>query len=187
VAATAAAKQPGAPGSSPSNPITEPNTPVAGPTQVHVWWPDGTSQTVYSDQAPSEALNQATISSLTAARRSGGVSPYVSWGGGASACSDSLYYPYKINSSTVGTAASVSCTSDVYSVGGTVYLWRSSNWTLIGSDTEHSNGQFANWSVTGGCLSSTWQYNASAAFSAISSTNGGVNWSEQAGPSWISC
>jgi hypothetical protein len=190
VSAAAAGADPGtgAPGSSPANPITVPGAPVYGPTHVHVWWPDGSSATVDSNQPPSLALDEATIASLSKQHPAPkGASPNVSWGGGASACSETLAAPYKLSSTKVGAAASVSCTSDVYSVGGTLYLYRSANFTLIGSDTEHFSGNFGNWSTSGGCLSSTWQYNDQTSFSAISSVNGGINWGDAAGPSWISC
>lgn len=178
------------PGSTPANPITEPSQPVYGQTVVHLWWPDGTSETAFSDQPPSLALDEAVIAARARAEGrapSNGVSPSVSWGGGASACSESLAAPYKLSSTSVGTNAAVTCTADVYQLSGTLYLYRSSNFTLIGADTEYFSQNNGNWVTNGPCLSSTWQYNSETSFSAVSRYNGGVSWSDAAGPSWISC
>jgi hypothetical protein len=94
---------------------------------------------------------------------------------------------YKASSTTAAASAAVSCTWDVSSVQGSLYLFRSANYTLIGVDSE-SGGANVGWGTSGGCLSSTWQYNAELVYSFVSDVNGAhyppAHWD---GPDWITC
>lgn len=197
VFASSAVAGDGPPGSSPENPITEPGPPVYGQTAVDIWWRDGTSERVFTNELPSQALNAATIAER-ARERAGGRGPNARFRPktiqeGTTACSSALAFPYKINGTTVGTNASVSCTPDVYYIGGSLYLYRSANLTLIGHQTKAGGTLSAPrssmvWATSGGCLSSTWQYHGQLLYNVISGQNGGKSAPSQwAGPSWISC
>lgn len=182
----------GDPGSDPSNPITQVGRPASAPTYVDIFWPDGGTETVQSSQPPSQALAvQVLLERARAEHRTrlpgGGATPLGSDGGGGTACTWSLYGPYKASSTTVAADATVYCTPDVTTVYGTLYLFRSADYTLIGSDSE-SGGSAVIWGTSGGCLSSTWQYHAELVYAFFSEVNGAFypapKWN---GPAWISC
>lgn len=190
----------GPPGRSPENPITVPGPPLYPPTSVDIWWPDGSSERVFKNEPPSQALNTATIAERAQARaeRGGGSGKPnarrpLTIQAGITACSFTLSFPYKVSSTTAGASASVACTPDVFYIGGSLYLFRSANLTLIGHQTK-AGGTLSLprssmvWATNGGCLSSTWQYHAQLTYNVISGVNGArvapAGW---AGPSWITC
>jgi hypothetical protein len=196
LAASAALGQPAArrPGSAPSSPLKTVGAPSIRATYVDIYWADGTNETVAAGrQRPSSALAARTLTQRALAEHRlggarGAISPDASDGGGGStACSWSIYGPYKASSTTAAVDAAVSCTWDVSSVQGTLYLFRSANYTIIGWDSE-SGGANVVWGTSGGCLSSTWQYNAELVYSFVSDVNGAhyppAHWN---GPIWITC
>lgn len=185
---------PPAPGTSQDNPITAVGPSATSSTFVDIYWPDGTTETVsVGNQTPSTALATRTLAEQTRAEHrvappTHGITPNASDGGGGStACSWSVSFPWKASSTTVATAASVWCTVDVSSVVGSLSLFRSSNYTQIGFDYE-TGGRGAVWGTSGSCLSSTWQYNAELVYAFVSDVNGAhyppAHWAD---PSWISC
>lgn len=198
----------GPPGSSPSNPITAPGLSPSLPLTSFaiIKWADGTSERV---DLPQEVVTPAILASTIADRaRAEGreiTDPFtapptrtisstrftnrkaIGAGGGASACGGTLHPPGKLTASLVWNYASVTCTPDVFWVFGTIYLYRSANFTQIGYGSNANPGPGAAWSATGSCAPSTWQY-----WSGISWGFTGANGSvfapvSYAGPSWISC
>lgn len=182
----------GPPGSDPSNPIRQVGPPASSTTYVDIFWADGSTETVRASQPPSQAVaTQVLLERARAEHRpppGGAIQPDASdSGGGSTACAWSIYGPYKASSTTVATSATVSCTPDVSTVYGTLYLFRSANYTIIGADSE-SGGSAVIWGTSGGCLSSTWQYSAELVYAFVSDVNGAhyppAHWN---GPVWISC
>lgn len=199
----------GAPGSSPDNPLTKVGRPTPPPQSVVVIkWPDGATEVVAKSEPPSDALLQRTVEERALAEGRKPVPPRPQAGPqqepntrspaatkrrligasyGASACNGALFYPYKLTSTVVETFAFVTCTVDVTEVFGTIYLFRSANWTPIGVSTTYASGPGAGWETQGTCLSSTWQYNSAISWG-FYGVNGGVFApTSYAGPSWISC
>lgn len=127
-----------------------------------------------------------------AARRAAGLTPSAKTDG-ATACSASVAFPYKISSTRVATDAIVTCTVDVWYISGTLYLYRSANFTVIGSNSRAGGSptqprSSMAWYTSGDCLSSTWQYHGYLVYNVISNQNGAIYPSPiLAGPSWISC
>lgn len=183
-------------------------------SMVSILWPDGERESVRVSGQPSDELLESTVveraratgrkpvgslSRMTTRRRQPGrPSPRTTMASGsatygATACGWTIYSPYKISAMRVKTNSAANCTTEVYSIVGTIYLFRSANYTLIGQSTSSGGSQTApvrakTWATTGTCLSSTWQYNAELWWCATSAVNGSACWGPMVPPtSWISC
>jgi hypothetical protein len=100
-----------------------------------------------------------------------------------------MYSPYK-SGSTVYEYATATCTSDVYYLAGTDYLYRGlSTIYLIGSQNEKANTNYIYWEPHGSCASSTWAYWADIPqLTSCSSINGCVYTGGYQSPAqYISC
>jgi hypothetical protein len=182
-------------GASEGDPITQVGRSGTSQTYVDIYWSDGTTETVPADGPPSQSLATQVLAERAAAEQrsvaarasaAGGMSPSASDGDGVSACSWTLAFPWKESSDRAATAANVQCTVDVTDIWGTLYLYRSANYTLIGSDGESGSMGQVYWFADGACLSSTWQYNADLTYG-FTGQNGSRYAEHWAGPSWISC
>jgi hypothetical protein len=79
-------------------------------------------------------------------------------GGGLGSCDVIMYTPYKSGGTIYATATTV-CTSDVYFLNGTDYLYRGLGPSyLIGQQYKQASTNYIAWSPSGSCASSTWAY-----------------------------
>lgn len=210
-AAAPAAYASSTPGSSPSNPITDPGEQTRPVTNIVIWWPDGQSETVPSDVTPrtrADALRLAKdtvvaravaegrqpvstpanktvrqTSSRFATKRRAASLEY-----GATACTATLWYPWKPYAGTVATDTYITCTEDVINIVDSLGLYRSQYWYWIGGAYGDVSRNWDYQYASGNCASSPWQYWSDLAWAVTSSVNGTLYGPYlTAGPSWISC
>lgn len=184
----------GQPGSTPTEPQTQVGQQPAPLTGLAILWPDGTRETVATDGMLSSAEIAAVISTRARVEGRSPVSHRTvrrlasraedTWG--TSWCNYSLVSPFKASSNSVATEALVNCSSDVDEFNRSLGLYRSANYTYIGSDNEEGDSGAAFY-ASGGCLSSTWQYNSYLYFQAVSDVNGANDFGVWSYTEWISC
>ena len=107
-------------------------------------------------------------------------------GGGGFDCIVDEWSPYKVNSSTVATKALVSCTSEVESVKGWLFLYWSAYYRTDGAAYYSGSPAGTAFYTPGPCQSGTWQYNATLSYSA-ETPNANYDFDDDFPTQWIRC
>jgi hypothetical protein len=195
------------PGADPGNPITQVGPPSATPVVVDIRWPEGAQESVSMGEVQADASTQQLADlrgqAVAARAKAEGRSPITgalpaqstrAFQGrgrrgdqvGYYACSVAEWAPWKWSSSLVATQAFVSCTNNVETVHGWIYLWRSRYFYLTGAAYYFGSWAGTVFFASGNCASSTWQYNASLNYT-MDTPSGDFDFDDDWGPSWISC
>jgi hypothetical protein len=198
---------PGTPGSSPTNPVTQSGPPEVVQPVVDVKWEDNSTESIplgtFSGTTKVQDLGvqaQTAVAARAEAehRRNLPIPPIAPTGSrkpaSVSRTSEDdfqIYWcivgdgtPYK-SSGQVWTSVAVGCSSNVEGTSGWIFLYRGAGFTLIGAGNS-SGGPYTLYGAVGSCASSTWQYNSSLSYT-METEAGDADFDHDWGPKWISC